>query len=163
MVQRATPRPFWNLPLQSPPNQSRTQTRALPLPSRRLSGSWSHHVGATMAGKLIANLIVMGSTIIGRAMLQAYRKALDNANKIGVAHEAMNNIRRASKTMTEQEARQILGVFEQSTWEEIVQRYDNLFERNTKSGSFYLQSKVHRAKECLETVYQKNKQDGTPT
>ncbi|XP_062200764.1 mitochondrial import inner membrane translocase subunit PAM16 like 2-like isoform X2 [Phragmites australis] len=115
------------------------------------------------AGKLIANLIVMGSTIIGRAMLQAYRKALDNANKIGVAHEAMNNIRRASKTMTEQEARQILGVFEQSTWEEIVQRYDNLFERNTKSGSFYLQSKVHRAKECLETVYQKNKQDGTPT
>jgi hypothetical protein len=30
------------------------------------------------AGKLIANLIVMGSGIIGRAMLQAYRKALDS-------------------------------------------------------------------------------------
>jgi hypothetical protein len=28
------------------------------------------------AGKLIANLIVMGSGIVGRAMLQAYRKAL---------------------------------------------------------------------------------------
>jgi hypothetical protein len=37
-----------------------------------------------------------------------------------VAHEAINNIRRASKTMTEQEARQILGVSENSTWEEIV-------------------------------------------
>ncbi|EEC67178.1 hypothetical protein OsI_34046 [Oryza sativa Indica Group] len=117
---------------------------------------------AACAGKLIANLIVMGSGIIGRAMLQAYRKALDNANKTGVAHETINNIRRASKTMTEQEARQILGVSEQSTWEEIAQRYDNLFERNAKSGSFYLQSKVHRAKECLENVYQKNKQDGTP-
>ncbi|KAF6989043.1 hypothetical protein CFC21_006438 [Triticum aestivum] len=116
-----------------------------------------------MAGKLIANLIVMGSAIIGRAMLQAYRKALENANKTGVAHEAINNIRRASKTMTEQEARQILGVTEQSTWEEIAQRYDKLFERNATSGSFYLQSKVHRAKECLENVYQKNKQDGTPT
>jgi import inner membrane translocase subunit TIM16 len=92
--------------------------------------------------------------------------------------------------MTEQEARQILGVTEQSTWEEIaqvfsylhlfpiqlalfafvvltttspLQRYEKLFERNAKSGSFYLQSKVHRAKECLENVYQNNKQDGTAT
>lgn len=46
---------------------------------------------------------------------------LPDANKTGVAHEAINNIRRASKTMTEQEARQILGVSENSTWEEIVQ------------------------------------------
>lgn len=38
-----------------------------------------------------------------------------------MAHETINNIRRASKTMTEQEARQILGVSEQSTWEEIAQ------------------------------------------
>jgi import inner membrane translocase subunit TIM16 len=44
-----------------------------------------------------------------------------------------------------------------------MQRYDNLFERNAKAGSFYIQSKVHRAKECLETVYQKNKQDEPPT
>lgn len=34
-----------------------------------------------------------------------------------------------------------------------MQRYDALFERNAKSGSFYLQSKVHRAKEALEAVY----------
>ncbi|OEL17163.1 hypothetical protein BAE44_0021819, partial [Dichanthelium oligosanthes] len=111
-------------------------------------------------------LIVMGSTIIGRAMLQAYRKALDNANKTGVAHETINNIRRASKAMTEQEARQILGVSENSTLLTTIramQRYDNLFERNAKAGSFYIQSKVHRAKECLETVYQKNKQDEPPT
>ncbi|CAL9121872.1 unnamed protein product [Musa textilis] len=107
-----------------------------------------------MAARILANLLVMGSGILGRAVLQAYRKALENANKTGVANEAIQNIRRASKAMTEQEARQILGINEQSTWEEILKKYDALFERNAKHGSFYLQSKVHRAKECLEAVYQ---------
>lgn len=40
-----------------------------------------------------------------------------------------------------------------------MQKYDVLFERNAKQGSFYLQSKVHRAKEYLEGVYQ-NKGQG---
>lgn len=112
-----------------------------------------------MAAKILANLIVMGSGILGRAVLQAYRKALENANKTGVAQETIKNIHRGGKAMTEQEARQILGISEQSTWEEILQKYDVLFERNAKHGSFYLQSKVHRAKECLEAVYQ-HKGDG---
>lgn len=111
-----------------------------------------------MASKLIANLIIMGSAILGRAVIQAYRKALENANKSGVAQETIQNIRRSSKTMTEQEARKILGLNESATWEEVIQKYDALFEKNAKVGSFYIQSKVHRAKECLETVYQKNEQ-----
>uniref|UniRef100_A0A1D1ZH30 Mitochondrial import inner membrane translocase subunit tim16-A n=1 Tax=Anthurium amnicola TaxID=1678845 RepID=A0A1D1ZH30_9ARAE len=150
-----------------------------------------------MAAKLLANLIVMGSSILGRAFIQAYKKALEShrvgcqehlmsalvaargadghmdlllalqttsltmhadANKSGVAHEAVQNIHRGSKAMTDQEARQILGITEQTTWEEVVKRYDNLFERNAKNGSFYLQSKVHRAKECLENVYQQQQQ-----
>ncbi|KAG0484533.1 hypothetical protein HPP92_008435 [Vanilla planifolia] len=114
-----------------------------------------------MAAKLIANLIIMGSGILGRAVLQAYRKALENANKSGVAHETLQNIRRTSRTMTEQEARQILGLGDSASWEEVIQKYDTLFERNAKMGSFYLQSKVHKAKECLEVVYQKNNQDTT--
>ncbi|MCD7446377.1 hypothetical protein HAX54_005985 [Datura stramonium] len=108
----------------------------------------------TMAAKILANLIVMGSTILARSFVQAYRQALANASKNGVAQEAVQNIKRASKTMTEAEARQILGVTENSSWEEIVQRYGNLFEQNAKNGSFYLQSKVHRAKECLEAIHQ---------
>lgn len=107
-----------------------------------------------MAARLLANLIVMGSGIMGRAVLQAYRKALENASKNGVARETINNVRRSSKAMTEQEARQILGLSEQASWEEVLQKYDALFERNAKLGSFYLQSKVHRAKEALEAVYQ---------
>uniref|UniRef100_A0A2P2K1K2 Uncharacterized protein n=2 Tax=Rhizophora mucronata TaxID=61149 RepID=A0A2P2K1K2_RHIMU len=114
-----------------------------------------------MAAKLLANLIVMGSGILLRGFAQAYRQALANASKSGVAQETVQNLRRGSKIMTEAEARKILGVAENSTWEEISTRYDNLFESNMKNGSFYLQSKVHRAKECLETVYQK--QDGGST
>lgn len=35
----------------------------------------------------------------------------------------------------------------------MFQKYDTLFERNAKNGSFYVQSKVHRAKECLEAAH----------
>ncbi|XP_058098684.1 mitochondrial import inner membrane translocase subunit PAM16 like 2-like isoform X2 [Magnolia sinica] len=108
-----------------------------------------------MASKILANLIVMGSGILARALVQAYRQALANASKTGVAQETIQNtVHRASKIMTEQEARQILGVTEASSWEEIVKKYDTLFERNAKNGSFYLQSKVHKAKECLEAAHQ---------
>ncbi|XP_021905184.1 LOW QUALITY PROTEIN: mitochondrial import inner membrane translocase subunit PAM16 like 2-like [Carica papaya] len=113
-----------------------------------------------MAAKILANLIVMGSGILARAFVQAFRQALANASKSGVAQEIVQNLRRASKVMAESEARQILGVTEQASWEEILQKYDNLFDQNAKNGSFYIQSKVHRAKECLEEVYQKKAQGG---
>ncbi|XP_007034014.2 PREDICTED: mitochondrial import inner membrane translocase subunit tim16 [Theobroma cacao] len=116
-----------------------------------------------MAAKILANLIVMGSGILARAVVQAYRQALANASKSGVAQETLQNAaRRASKVMTEQEARQILGVSEETAWEEIMKKYDVLFERNAKNGSFYLQSKVHKAKECLEAAHQ-GKGEGTPS
>uniref|UniRef100_A0A1D1Y652 Mitochondrial import inner membrane translocase subunit tim16 n=1 Tax=Anthurium amnicola TaxID=1678845 RepID=A0A1D1Y652_9ARAE len=105
--------------------------------------------------KLLANLIVGGSSVLRRALVQAYYKALENANKTGVARDVAQNVHRASKVMCEQEARQILGITEQSTWEEVLQKYDNLFEKNARTGSFYLQSKVHRAKESLEPVYER--------
>ncbi|KAJ0752095.1 putative mitochondrial import inner membrane translocase subunit Tim16 [Helianthus annuus] len=86
-----------------------------------------------------------------------------DASKTGVAQETLQNVvRRGSKAMTEQEPRQIVGVTKQSSWEEIAKKYNNLFERNPTNGSFYLQSKVHRAKECLESVYRKN-QPGDPS
>ncbi|XP_021736645.1 mitochondrial import inner membrane translocase subunit PAM16 like 2-like [Chenopodium quinoa] len=108
-----------------------------------------------MASRILAQILVMGSGILVRAVAQAYRQAIANASKTGAAQEAMQNtVRKASKAITEQEARQILGVPENAAWEDILKKYDVLFERNAKQGSFYLQSKVHRAKECLEAVYQ---------
>ena len=48
------------------------------------------------------------------------RRATD-ANKSGVAQETLQNtMRRAGKVMTEQEARQILGVTEETAWEEVL-------------------------------------------
>ncbi|KAK7265956.1 hypothetical protein RIF29_18591 [Crotalaria pallida] len=117
---------------------------------------------AVQAAKILANLIVMGGGILARAVVQAYRQALNNASRNGVAQETMQNaVRRASKVMTEHEARQILGVTEETPWEDVLKKYNTLFENNAKNGSFYLQSKVHRAKERLETLYQ-GKDQGTP-
>lgn len=110
----------------------------------------------SMAGKLIANLIVLGSGVLLRAVSQAYRQAIVNASKSGVAQETVQNMaHKVSKTMTEHEARQILGVSEKASWEEVMKKYDTLFENNAKTGTFYLQSKVFRAKECLEAAKQR--------
>lgn len=54
---------------------------------------------------------------------------LSDASKNGVAQETLQNaVRKAGKVMTEQEARKILGVTEQSTWEEILQVYFLFYE-----------------------------------
>jgi len=132
-------------------------------------------------------VILFATNFYPASWLHAWRNA--DASKSGVAQETLQNtIRRGSKVMTEQEAQQILGVTEKTSWDEIlkvgvfllvhssaynwnwswnmflllVQKYDTLFERNSKNGSFYIQSKVHRAKECLEAVHQ-GKGEGTPT
>ncbi|KAL5998334.1 hypothetical protein ACLOJK_009274 [Asimina triloba] len=107
------------------------------------------------AAKILANLIVLGSGMLARALVQAYRQALTNASKTGVAQETIQNTMwKASKAMGEDEARKILGVTDSTSWEEVLKKYDMLFERNSKNGSFYLQSKVHRAKERLEAACQ---------
>ncbi|EFJ37447.1 hypothetical protein SELMODRAFT_76729 [Selaginella moellendorffii] len=106
--------------------------------------------------KVIANLIVIGSGILLRAVSQAYKQALINASKTGVAQETLQDIaEKSTKKMSPHEARMILGVSEKTPWEEILKKYENLFERNAKIGSFYIQSKVQRAKERLEA--EKNK------
>ncbi|KAK9117717.1 hypothetical protein Sjap_016664 [Stephania japonica] len=120
------------------------------------NGCVSSHLSPNLlkAARILANLIVVGSGVLARAFVQAYRQALTNASKSGVSQETIQNtVRRAGKTMTETEAKQILGVTEGSSWEEVLQKYDALFQRNAQNGSFYLQSKVHRAKECLEAAY----------
>ncbi|CAI9113751.1 OLC1v1014419C1 [Oldenlandia corymbosa var. corymbosa] len=106
-----------------------------------------------MAAKLLATILVTGTGVVARSLAQAYRQALANAAKNGVAQETVQSVvKSANKTMNAAEARQILGVSEKASWQDILQKYDTLFEKNAKQGSFYLQSKVHRAKECLETI-----------
>ena len=54
------------------------------------------------------------------------------------------------KTMSIEEARSILGVDAQCTLEDVAGRYAKMFAANEKNGSFYLQSKIHRAKERMD-------------
>ena len=55
-------------------------------------------------------------------------KFIADAAKSGVAQETLQNAaRRAGKVMTEQEARQILGVSEETAWEEIMKARISFF------------------------------------
>ncbi|GJJ76856.1 mitochondrial import inner membrane translocase subunit TIM16 [Entomortierella parvispora] len=117
-----------------------------------------------MAGRVIAQIIVMGSQIVGKAFMEAYRQAAANAAKNGGQHAAKNasgggGAKAAAadavtrKTgMSMDEAMNILNITKEADLAKITKNYQHLFKVNEKNdgGSFYLQSKVVRAKERLE-------------
>ncbi|MCO5596487.1 hypothetical protein L7F22_050550, partial [Adiantum nelumboides] len=76
--------------------------------------------GWMQASRLIANIVVLGSGVLLRAFSQAYRQALTNASKTGVAREAVQNLAKSSKAMTQEEARMILGVNDSATVEDML-------------------------------------------
>lgn len=112
---------------------------------------------SSMASRILANLIVAGGSALLRAASQAYRQAIVNAQRTGVAQEAANGAAAKTmwgkKVMTVEEARQVLGVDASATYSEVYARYEKLFESNEKGGSFYLQSKIYRAREALDGEY----------
>lgn len=76
-----------------------------------------------------------------------------------MASEGAQAVRTGGKQLTLQEAQQILGLESGATWQEITKKYDHLFAANEKHGSFYLQSKIFRARERLEQEF---KEQGKP-
>ena len=52
--------------------------------------------------------------------------------------------------MSLEEAKKILGVESLASREELLRRYNHLFRANDEHGSFYLTSKVFRARERIE-------------
>ncbi|CAL5228248.1 g11347 [Coccomyxa viridis] len=113
-----------------------------------------------MAGRLIANLIVAGGGILIRAAAQAYRQALVNAQRQGVTQETLKAATRA-RQLTVEEAEKILGIEKNMSYEEVLRKYNYLFERNEKDGTFYLQSKVYRARERLEQEWGVNLEEAS--
>eukprot|EP00730_Choanoeca_flexa_P017851 TRINITY_DN8639_c0_g1_i1.p1 TRINITY_DN8639_c0_g1~~TRINITY_DN8639_c0_g1_i1.p1 ORF type:complete len:169 (+),score=28.35 TRINITY_DN8639_c0_g1_i1:55-507(+) len=106
-------------------------------------------------GRAIAGMIVGGLQVFGRAFAQAYQEAARGAAKggaAGAANAAKSAATKARAGMTLEEAQKILNVEPNASYEEIMKNYDHLFKINEKKagGSFYLQSKVYRAKERLE-------------
>ncbi|NXQ21061.1 TI16B translocase, partial [Peucedramus taeniatus] len=110
--------------------------------------------------KYLAQIILVGAQVVGRAFMRALRQEF--AGLVSPASQAAADARgRAERPQSAaasriigislQEAQQILNVSSLNP-EEIQKNYDHLFKVNDKSvgGSFYLQSKVVRAKERLD-------------
>ena len=119
-------------------------------------------------GKILAQGVVAGIAILARALPAAYAAALQNARKSGADKAATEAAKKGASFLgkariTKDEALMVLNLTENGTApltaEAIQKQYDRYFEANKveKGGSFYLQSKIYRAKELLdEYVKEKN-------
>lgn len=103
--------------------------------------------------RYIAQLIIAGSQVIGRAFARALKQEIEASQQ--AAQRLGNNAKTRSERVANQklgltldEAKQILNV-SKLTKEEVDERYNSLFKANEK-GSIYLQSKIVRAKERLD-------------
>eukprot|EP00794_Sanderia_malayensis_P020222 gene20222-22198_t len=106
--------------------------------------------------KFIAQIIVLGGQIVGRAFTQALKQEFQSGN---AARRAAGSSQQGSKQaakdslmgMNLDEAKEILNVKELDP-KLIEKNFDYLFAINDKKkgGSFYLQSKIFRAKERID-------------
>lgn len=106
--------------------------------------------------KYIAQIIVLGTQVIGRAFAKAIRQeyaaSQEAARRAGGGQKgAQSAAANAKSGITVEEALQILNI-DQLDRDKINKSYEHLFNANDKSkgGSFYIQSKVVRAKERLD-------------
>ncbi|XP_051573038.1 coronin-7 isoform X3 [Myxocyprinus asiaticus] len=104
--------------------------------------------------KYLAQIIVMGAQVVGRAFARALRQEFAASQAAAEARGRAGRQSAAASSftgMTLQEAQQILNI-STLTPEEIQKNYEHLFKVNDKAvgGSLYLQSKVVRAKERLD-------------
>ena len=110
--------------------------------------------------KMVAQFTVQGLAALGKAMVTAYQQALHNAKAGGGAAAAASNL--VKRKMATDEAMKILNIEtrEELTLGTVNQLYKRHYEANDpkKGGSFYLQSKIFRAKEALEFELDPNKE-----
>ncbi|TPX34009.1 hypothetical protein SmJEL517_g03248 [Synchytrium microbalum] len=113
--------------------------------------------------RIISQVVFLGAQILGRAFVEAYKQAAANAAKNAATNAASRSADAITRTtgMTIEEAAQILNVKREANLEEVMKKYEHLFKSNEPStgGSFYIQSKVFRARERLEMEF---KERGIP-
>ncbi|KAL8925414.1 MAG: hypothetical protein Q9208_003506 [Pyrenodesmia sp. 3 TL-2023] len=112
-----------------------------------------------MAHRFITQAVIVGARVFGRAFAEAYRQASASSkyaqSSIGQSGGSTSK-NFASTGLTLDEACKILNVKPpqggQANMEEVAERFKRLFDVNdpTKGGSFYLQSKILRARERIE-------------
>ncbi|KAH8303165.1 hypothetical protein KR059_002307, partial [Drosophila kikkawai] len=109
--------------------------------------------------RYLAKIIGLGAQAMGRALVKTVRQEIEAFNEAARLHQALNNNSNDAAVddnkvngMTLTEARQILNVKDLDDQKAIDTNYQHLFRANEKpsGGSFYLQSKVYRAKERID-------------
>ncbi|XP_033163499.1 mitochondrial import inner membrane translocase subunit Tim16 [Drosophila mauritiana] len=107
--------------------------------------------------KYIAQIIVLGAQAVGRAFTKALRQEIaasqEAARRAGGGKQGEKSAESNLRTgMTLEEAKQILNIDDPKNVDAIIKNYEHLFQVNerSKGGSFYIQSKVFRAKERLD-------------
>ncbi|KAF1812922.1 cochaperone Pam16 [Eremomyces bilateralis CBS 781.70] len=110
-----------------------------------------------MAHRIITQVVLTGTRVVGRAFAEAYRQA--SASQKYAAAGGKNSSSGgtfASSGLTLDEACKILDVAPPKggamNAEQVMERFKRLFDQNDpkKGGSFYLQSKILRARERIE-------------
>ncbi|XP_012268959.1 mitochondrial import inner membrane translocase subunit Tim16 [Athalia rosae] len=111
--------------------------------------------------KYLAQIIILGTQVVGRAFARALRQEIaasqEAAKRAGGGTQGRERAAANARTgLTLEEAMRIMNVDSLKHPEEIEKNYKYLMEANDKSkgGSFYLQSKVVRAKERIDQELQ---------
>ncbi|XP_022187767.2 mitochondrial import inner membrane translocase subunit tim16-B [Nilaparvata lugens] len=106
--------------------------------------------------KYIVQIVVLGTQIVGKAFAKAlrqeYQASQEAAKRAGGGRQGSQSAATSAKTgISVEEAKKILNI-EKLDPAKINESYEHLFNVNDKNkgGSFYLQSKVVRAKERLD-------------
>ncbi|KAF2190945.1 protein transporter [Zopfia rhizophila CBS 207.26] len=106
-----------------------------------------------MAHRIISQVVFTGARIIGRAVAESYRQAAATQKYAAANSKGGTSF---SSNITMEEACKILNVgpskMGQIDMEVVTERFKRLFDLNEpkKGGSFYLQSKILRARERIE-------------
>ncbi|KAL4900497.1 hypothetical protein BDW74DRAFT_161511 [Aspergillus multicolor] len=108
-----------------------------------------------MAHRIVTQVVVTGARVFGRAFAEAYKQASAASKYQQKTGKAVGGSA-ASSGLTLDEACKILNVKPpqagEANLEQVMERFKKLFDMNDpqKGGSFYLQSKILRARERIE-------------
>ncbi|XP_017116170.1 mitochondrial import inner membrane translocase subunit tim16 [Drosophila elegans] len=107
--------------------------------------------------RYLAKIVYLGAQVVGRALVKTLRQEIEVCQEAARIQETLranapSDRDVAVKGMTLVEAQQILNVKDLSDRQAIEAHYQHLFRANDKNsgGTFYIQSKVFRAKERID-------------
>ncbi|KYN39537.1 Mitochondrial import inner membrane translocase subunit Tim16 [Trachymyrmex septentrionalis] len=119
--------------------------------------------------KYLIQIIVMGTQVVGKAFARALRQEIaasqEAARRAGGGSQGAQHVAANSRIgLTLEEALRILNVERPDQTELVERNYKYLMEANDKlkGGSFYLQSKIVRAKERIDEELKNQKGTTTP-